>query len=76
MIRYYGKSMPYGNDTSLDKLGYLTSGQALADFAQFLEDLKSNSPALKDSPVISFGGSYGGMLSAWFRMKYPHIVEG
>ncbi|XP_011863698.1 PREDICTED: lysosomal Pro-X carboxypeptidase [Vollenhovia emeryi] len=75
--RYYGESLPYGNRSYADPqhLGYLTSQQALADYADLIGYLKSQ-PEYKRSPVIAFGGSYGGMLSAWMRMKYPHIIQG
>ncbi|XP_043257750.1 lysosomal Pro-X carboxypeptidase [Colletes gigas] len=75
--RYYGESMPYGNQSynGSHHLGYLTSQQALADYIDLIQYLRSKSEN-KQSPVIVFGGSYGGMLSAWIRMKYPHIVQG
>ncbi|KAI3994452.1 hypothetical protein MKX01_012709 [Papaver californicum] len=78
--RYYGKSIPFGGDIEIaysnsTTLGYLSSTQALADYATLIIDLKKNLTA-QDSPVIVFGGSYGGMLAAWFRLKYPHVAIG
>ncbi|TKY61954.1 Lysosomal Pro-X carboxypeptidase [Spatholobus suberectus] len=78
--RFYGKSIPFGGNKTVayanaSTLGYLTSTQALADYATLIIDLKKNLSA-NDSPVVVFGGSYGGMLAAWFRMKYPHVAIG
>ena len=57
-------------------LNYLTSEQALADFAVLIQYLKQTIPGAVNSSVVAFGGSYGGMLSAWMRIKYPNIVMG
>ncbi|XP_011017986.1 PREDICTED: lysosomal Pro-X carboxypeptidase isoform X2 [Populus euphratica] len=75
--RFYGESMPFGNKSykSAETLGYLNSQQALADFALLIRSLKHNLSS-EASPVVVFGGSYGGMLAAWFRLKYPHIAIG
>ncbi|CAL5039641.1 unnamed protein product [Urochloa decumbens] len=75
--RFYGESKPFGNDSykSAETLGYLTSTQALADFAILIRSLKQNLSA-EAAPVIVFGGSYGGMLASWFRLKYPHVAIG
>ena len=50
--------------------------QALADYAQFIDWYKGEQMMnCSKCPVITFGGSYGGMLSAYLRMKYPEIVD-
>ncbi|XP_039131898.1 lysosomal Pro-X carboxypeptidase-like [Dioscorea cayenensis subsp. rotundata] len=72
--RFYGDSIPFG-DTSIHNLGYFTSTQALADYAVLIRSLKHNLSA-EAAPVVIFGASYGGMLAAWFRLKYPHIAMG
>uniref|UniRef100_A0A804NEQ0 Protein-lysine N-methyltransferase n=1 Tax=Zea mays TaxID=4577 RepID=A0A804NEQ0_MAIZE len=77
--RYYRESMPFGSKAKAyidsKSLAYLTAKQALADFAVQLTDLKRNLSA-EGSPVVLFGDSYGGMLAAWIRLKYPHIAIG
>ncbi|KAJ0238799.1 Serine carboxypeptidase S28 family protein [Hirschfeldia incana] len=77
--RYYGKSVPFGSAEEALKnattLGYLNAAQALADYAAILVHVKEKYSA-KHSPIIVVGGSYGGMLAAWFRLKYPHIALG
>lgn len=46
---------------NLTDIGYLTTEQALADFAVFLEHIKQTIPGAQKSPVVAFGGSYGGL---------------
>jgi pimeloyl-ACP methyl ester carboxylesterase len=64
--RYYGESQPY-DDWSLDNLVHLSSEQALADLAVFL----NANNAGPDRKTMVIGGSYPGALSAWFRVHYP-----
>mmetsp|Transcript_47357 Transcript_47357/g.119285 ORF Transcript_47357/g.119285 Transcript_47357/m.119285 type:complete len:490 (-) Transcript_47357:88-1557(-) len=73
--RFYGASQPFP-DTSTANLRFLTSQQALADAAYFKDYLSNlyNIPA--SSKWIVFGGSYSGNLSAWLRLKYPHLFAG
>lgn len=47
----------------------------MADYATLIDRLKRER-GLEGSPVIGFGGSYGGMLAAWARLKYPHVWAG
>lgn len=58
--------MPFGSQEAAyqnpSTLGYLSSEQALADYATLIVDLKRNLTA-EESSVIVFGGSYGGSKS-------------
>ncbi|XP_071050411.1 lysosomal Pro-X carboxypeptidase-like isoform X2 [Onthophagus taurus] len=78
--RYYGKSLPFGKKSHTNhNFGYLTTSQALADFVNLLADLKEKCKTKnhnKPCKAIAFGGSYGGMLAAWIRLKYPASVDG
>lgn len=72
--RYYGSSIIFQPGTK-NCMNWLTTEQAMADFATLIRFLKI-SLHTESSPVIGFGGSYGGMMGSWFRMKYPALVQG
>ena len=59
--------------------------QALADYAQFIASLPATigcrarlprNLAARRCDVVLVGGSYGGMLAAWHRVRYPHLSVG
>ena len=71
--RFYGASIPTTN-LSVENLAYLSSGQAIADVAKFLSDyVPSRWPGV--TKTVTFGGSYPGVLSAWLRLRLPHLVH-
>ncbi|KAK9048685.1 hypothetical protein SSX86_032350 [Deinandra increscens subsp. villosa] len=78
--RYYGKSSPFKSLTT-ENLKYLSSKQALFDLAAFRQfyqeslNLKLNRTKI-ENPWFVFGISYAGALSAWFRLKFPHLTCG
>lgn len=73
---YYGTSLPFG-DAAYDtpNLAYLSAEQALVDYVSLMHSLKANLSA-EASPVIVFGGSYGGMLAAWAQIRHPGAFAG
>ena len=75
--RFYGSTLPFGAASYDDEnLVFLTIEQALADMAQILGRKTSFLNASSESKVVLFGGSYGGMLAAWFMQKYPQLANG
>jgi serine protease 16 len=80
--RYYGESYPEfrdknGNTTSPvtnENLVYLSSRQALADLARFIETM-NDKHGLHHRKWVTFGGSYPGMMAAFARLEYPKLVH-
>ena len=73
--RYYGASQPFGSASPL-YFQYMTHEQAMADHATLAEAILAELGGDVRPPVFSFGGSYGGMLSTWLRIKYPSTFAG
>lgn len=73
--RFYGASHPTP-DLSLSSLKFLSSQQALADLAYFHSFAVDKFQLTPKNKWVCSGGSYPGSLSAWFRIKYPHLVVG
>ena len=71
--RFFGKSLPCagGFEECGDLLG---TEQAMSDYATLIASLRQQYS--ETSATIVFGGSYGGMLAAWMRMRYPYLVDG
>lgn len=72
--RFYGESVPAEAGEGRGH-PYLTHELALADYAVLIAKLRADFDA-NASPVFVFGGSYGGKLAAWMRLKYPASVAG
>ncbi|XP_020263777.1 probable serine protease EDA2 isoform X2 [Asparagus officinalis] len=78
--RYYGESSPFESLTT-ENLRFLSSKQALFDLAAFRQyyqeflNAKYNRSKV-ENPWFVFGISYSGALSAWFRLKFPHLTCG
>ncbi|KAJ3682168.1 hypothetical protein LUZ60_014741 [Juncus effusus] len=78
--RYYGKSSPFKSLTTAN-LRFLSSKQALFDLAVFRQYYQGYlnekyNISKGDSTWFVFGVSYPGALSAWFRLKFPHLTCG
>jgi lysosomal Pro-X carboxypeptidase len=47
----------------------------MMDYNHLIKSIRYQYGAM-NKPCIVFGGSYGGMLAAWLRMKYPQTFQG
>lgn len=76
--RYFGESVPSIKGVK-DCVAYLTSQEALADYATLTNIIRHDSKTWgtsEETAIVAFGGSYGGMLASWMRTQYPSAIDG
>ncbi|PLB51285.1 hydrolytic enzymes of the alpha/beta hydrolase fold protein [Aspergillus steynii IBT 23096] len=78
--RYYGSSFPF-DSLDTDNIRFLSTDQALADYAYFAEHvtlpgLEHVDLSPKSTPWIAYGGSYAGAFVAFLRKLYPEVYWG
>ena len=71
--RYYGESLPRPSFSTSD-LQYLTTDLALKDLAVFQQAMSESHHWT--GKWVTFGGSYPGSLSAYYRLRYPELAVG
>jgi len=75
--RYFGESWPFPKKIAFNTTAnrFLTVEQAMMDYVELIKHIRYTYNAI-DRACIVFGGSYGGMLAAWLRMKFPSTFQG
>eukprot|EP00978_Attheya_sp_CCMP212_P030285 scaffold110730_cov59-Attheya_sp.AAC.8 len=74
--RYYGESNVVGALDNQNDLSFLTVEQAMADFNTLTVHIRTKWSMSPDTAFIVFGGSYGGNLAMWLRLKNPNLWAG
>ena len=72
--RYYGKTLPYGNESfDMGKIHYLNMEQAIADYAVLIQFLRQQ---YKFKKVVAFGGRCALIKSTVVNnyVLFPHII--
>jgi len=79
--RFYGVSQPVKNPTNEELEQYLTADNALQDTITLIQHIRESIGCSLDKsskaycPVITFGGSYPGFLSAMLRFRFPDVID-
>ena len=75
--RYFGVSYPYDPSEAFtpEHNIYLTVEQVMVDYVELIKYVRTEYE-MEDKACVVFGGSYGGMLAGWLRIKFPNTFQG